>query len=633
MAFTAGDWTISYAAKTVTNNDAATGTNLPAAFGDNTYVGPILEFFQWLATQFAAAGQMDDDYPIESQTPTVYKWLNGWTFGHANDYKYLEGGSIVDPVGSGSANADSLWSNIYSIGSQTTGTQIYLIQADAEVTPWWITGNVDILVKVKNNGSWIQSVDTGGTPTNGGVWLYAREFGDLYDHGFANLSAGGRNPLGVNTAADSGNKSGELFLSVASATGFVAGKFVKGGTSGAVGKTQKIVANDIYLNAVRGGPFVISETLTEYTDRECQTASGQSTTNDGTTPFTNVVAGYTDIKTVFVQRKFEGGTVISGPFTFGETLTQAVTGATFKFVAVVADVLYVEDLVPTGVDGDNILSGATASYDPTSQSAQATVVLNLNNGAGAQPYGVLMDMATRTTAQNYEWSKYITRYGSTGATYKLNADDGQEYRSVVEGTYTEVKVAPFGTLAGTTMYGARGVWLQNYATALFVLIDSNGVEQSPPNYQKVTVTHASLSGCNILVAEISAGVIVKNQYTISSVTTTTIVVTTTIDINKTPQSGQIRVADTQFSYTGFNAATFTGVTPDPTGQSGALYVPLLDVLADAASEVSDNVIYDEAISVRTVVRKYGFKPYTADTQFAGAGLSFSPILTTDPQAT
>ena len=111
MAFNSSDWTINYTNKTVTNNDSGTGNNLPAVYGDDTYVGDIIDFFQWLATTFANASQMDDDYAIESSTPTVYKWLNGWTFGHADDYKYLRGGTIEDPSGSGTATADSLWVN------------------------------------------------------------------------------------------------------------------------------------------------------------------------------------------------------------------------------------------------------------------------------------------------------------------------------------------------------------------------------------------------------------------------------------------------------------------------------------------------------------------------------------------
>jgi hypothetical protein len=258
---------------------------------------------------------------------------------------------------------------------------------------------------------------------------------------------------------------------------------------------------------------------------------------------------------------------------------------------------------------------------------------DLNNGAGSQSYDVEIDCATRSMAQVYEWLKYMTRYGSTGATYTVNGDDGQEYRSADEGTYSDVKVAPFGTLAGSTFYGARGVWVTNYSAADFVLIDATGVEQSPPNYQKVIATHTSLSGCTIFVAEISGGAIVKNQYTINAVTSNTIQATASIDINKTPQAGSLRVGDTVYSYTGFTTDTFTGVSPDPTGETGAFYVPLLDLTADAATEQSDNIIYNAPFDIRTSVRKYGFKPYDVDTTFESTGRSFSPILTVDPQAT
>jgi len=556
MAFSSADWTIDYGAKTVTNNDSGTGNNLPVATGDYSKVGTVLEFFQWLAGEFANASQMDDDYPIESQTPTVYKWLNGWTFGHADDFKYLSGGSIEDPSGSGSANADSLWSNLYSIGSQETGTLLYMIQNDAEVTPWWITGNIDILVLVKDTGSWIQSDDTGGTPTNGGLWIYAREFGDTYDHNFADISGGGRNPIGINTSPDSGNKSGELYVTVADSTNFTVGQFAQDTTTGAVGKIAKVVGNDIYLNAVRGGTITTSNTLAEYSERECNTASGTSSTISSVT---NVVAGYSDITDTF-----------------------------------------------------------------------GSISRDLNNGAGSKNYDVEIDCAARPMTQVYEWLKYLVRYGSADT---VNGDSGQEYRSCSEGSYADVKVAPFGTLAGTTFYGARGVWVTNYSAADFVLIAADASEQAPPNYQKVIANHASLSGCQIFVAEISGGAVIKDQYTIDSVTSNTIVATTSININKTPQSGTIRVGDTVYNYTGYTSATFTGVSPDPTGETGDFYVPLLDLLADATTEQSDNIIYSAPFDIRTSVRKYGFKPYDVDTTFESTGRTFSPILTIDPQAT
>ena len=39
------------------------------------------------------------------------------------------------------------------------------------------------------------------------------------------------------------------------------------------------------------------------------------------------------------------------------------------------------------------------------------------------------------------------------------------------------------------------------------------------------------------------------------------------------------------------------------------------------------------ISVITSVRKYGFKPYDVVATFGAAGLTFTPILAEDPQAT
>lgn len=559
MAFSSADWTINYGSKTVSNNNSASGSNLPSALGNYSKVGPILEFFQWLATEFASTSQMDDTYPIQSDTPTVYKWLNGWTFGHANDYKYLNGGSIEDPVGSGTATADSLWSNLYSIGSQETGSLLYMIQNEAEVTPWWITGNIDILVLVRDTGTAIQSEDTSGTLTDGGVWLYAREFGDTYDHNFSNIYAGGRNPIGVNTSPDSGNKSGELYVTLTGSSGtWTVGSFLIETATGATGKIAAVNGNDITLNAVRGGTLGTTG-CTEAADREGQSPGDATGTISS---ITNIVAGWSAITDTF-----------------------------------------------------------------------GTISRDLNNGAGSQSYDVEIDCATKTTAEVYEWLKYITRYGSTGATYTVNSDDGQEYRSADEGNYAEVKVAPFGTLAGTTFYGARGVWLTNYAAADFVLIDAGATEQSPPNYQLVSVNHPSLAGTNIFVAERSGTTVIKNQYTISTVSGTSITADATIDINKVPQSGSLRVGDTRYVYTGYSGAVFTGVSPDPTGETGDFYVPLLDILADATTEISANIIYNSDFDVRTSVREYGFKPYDVDTAFGSTGLSFSPILTVDPQAT
>ena len=486
MAFSSTHWTIDYGAKTVTNNDSGTGTNLPHD-ASGTYQGTVLAFFQWLAAEFASTGQMDDTYPMTSDTPTVYKWINGWAFGHADDYKYLTGGDVT------SSDGDDYWPSVYTIGSPVAGSQIYITQNDTEIPIWWYTDNIDVLIHAKSGGTWIQSEDTSGTLTDGGIWLWIREYGDYYNHAFVDLY-NGRSPIGLDTAADAAN-----------------------------------------------------------------------------------------------------------------TTAQATVGAS----------------------GVTIGTWGTYSRD-------------LNNGAGFKDYDVEVDCNGLTMDEVYEYLKWATSYDYD---VTINGDDGKEYRSADEGTYAEVKTAPFGTIAGGTLYGARGVWFKNYDAANFVLIDSSGATQNPPNYQAVTASHPDLDGtvstdggCNIFVAEITApgGTIVKDQYTYDDGNSdaTHLHVYENIVVNKTPLSGIVRIGDNQYAYTSFTGKIFT-VTSDPTAETDTAdtYVPFLDVLADATTESSANIVQSGGdIDIRTSVRRYGTKPYDVDTTFNTTGRAFVPILADDPQA-
>ena len=666
----AGDFTINYTAKTVTHSADAV-------------VYTTLYFFRWLATEFAIASQMDDDYAFVSDTPTVYRWVNGWDMGNETSYQYLKGGSIE------TSDAQKLFANLYSIGDQYRSSLLYLVQADAEVTPWWVPGNIDILIKVKNGGTLIDG---------GNVLVMSRDTDALYDHSFVDLSGGGRNPVGINTAQDLNYLlTGDIYLDVAAVTevrtitaisvadptvvttgthNLVTGNIVTiagsnstptidgvrtvtvlspttfsvpvavtvAGTAGSVttafdignfacgttasGRIQYIDATNGYLYLCQvEGTFTTTETIKERSSRTTGDL-GTQTTNHATVAFYNVIAGYNDIKPVFIQRKFTGGTS-GGTWIVGETVTQAVSGWTGKFAAVVSNVLYAENTTGTP-DATNQLTGATGTYTPTATSAQATVDKDLNNGAGAQPYRVVIDCAGRSVLQIYQYLKYV---GAHNSTVVLNADAGEEYRSALEGTYVDSKQAPFGTFAGGTFFGARGVWIEDYLAASFQLTDADGDTQAPPNYQKVQVTHDNLSGCRILVAVRSGAAIVKNQYTVSSATSNSITITeAAININRTPLSGVVRNGDTVYAYTSFSGKVFSGVTPDPSAATGNLYVPLLDIAADATTEQSENLIYNADIPVKARVRKYGYKDFTLDTALGSGGLSLIPILATDPQA-
>jgi len=132
------DFTIDYGAKTVTHTAGTT-------------IYTTLEFFQWLAAVFAQAQQMDDPYAFLSDTPTVYRWVNGWNMGDETSYEYLSGGSIETSDGS------ALFSNLYSIGTQESSTLIYIYQDGSKLDSWWPTGNINVLIKVKDEGALIDS--------------------------------------------------------------------------------------------------------------------------------------------------------------------------------------------------------------------------------------------------------------------------------------------------------------------------------------------------------------------------------------------------------------------------------------------------------------------------------------------
>ena len=528
------DFTISYAGKTVEHTSGAT-------------VYTALAFFQWLAAEFAASAQMDDDYAFVSDTPTVYRWVNDWDFVDSTaDVQFLSGGSIE------SADGNFLYSNLYSIGSQEEGTKLYIIQDGVEVTAWWGTENIDILLEVKADGVLIDG---------GNVLVMARETDYSYDHNTVDLSGGGRNPVGINNAIDSNYSglvdTGDIYIPVIATGDYEAGNYVLGGTSGATARINYVHASRLYLVMVEGGPFNASEVVDEGTTRGATDGDGASSTN----------------------------------------------GAQ---VDVIAD----------------LIGEFTISYSgPYSR--------DLNNGDGFNDYDTTVVATGESVLETYQLLKYITRHGSFES---VDSVDGQQYLAADAG-YTAVKAAPFGSFAGGTFFGARGIWLEGTLTAAYILVDSSGSQQSPPNYQKVQVDHANLSGTQIFVAEISAGEVIKDQYTILSADSTSITATGAIDINKTPLSGSLRVGDTVYDYGSFSGDTFEDVTPDPNAETGDLYVPLLDVLADATQELSDDIIYNTVIDVRTVVRKYGFKEFTTDTTFGATGLTFSPILSDDPQAT
>ena len=84
----------------------------------------------------------------------------------------VNGSSAGGTMSAVSITGESVWSNIFTLGSLVPSTTLNVYQNDTQITPWWTTGHIDILVKVKESGVLIDS---------GNLTILARTYGSLYD--------------------------------------------------------------------------------------------------------------------------------------------------------------------------------------------------------------------------------------------------------------------------------------------------------------------------------------------------------------------------------------------------------------------------------------------------------------------
>jgi len=331
-------------------------------------------------------------------------------------------GTTIGPSTSG----EDLWSNIYTLGTIATNPYalIYVYQYDELLAGWWPRGHIDVLLKVKESGSEI---------AGGVVAVFNRQYGDLFDHYEIDLSAGGRNAVPLATATDLNNDDGltqsELYLIPAATTGFVVGNFVRGVTSGAYGELMATAdtPNRFYLGTVKG-TFQTSETLKETTNGLASGDTGDQTTNDASTAFVNVVAGYGGsgkilVYTVSGELDYNAET---GNFAVGLTVTGGTSGATGVILAItdagVTGTLVLGNVIGTFQDNELITDTGTGSADANGTLDPTVTTVNKAYPLGtAFPYNVVIDLNGDLLLDFYNYLKYITREAQTFALYNYNS--------------------------------------------------------------------------------------------------------------------------------------------------------------------------------------------------------------------
>jgi hypothetical protein len=495
---------------------------------------------------------------------------------------------------------ESLWANIYSLGTIEDFTQLYVYQGTTQVlrykgtASWWEDGQIDILVNVQEVG----------TPTDGGyLTVFARQYGKTYDNFIVDVSAGGRNPIPLATGGDLNNDTGyRQFTGSAGSGTFDASNFIYVGASWAAATKKGVLTA---VAGTTGAPilsyyligdltdFVVSDAVKEYTgladgDATCTagapsdigppTYSGITITHaydetvdideNGTTENYSIVIDLNSTYTVKQGYEFTKYRTRRGET--GTSFTDGIEGE--RYIGSDYRILY------SGGSG-TVSEGAVVTQVTTG--ATGTVVANNTTD------GILILRNSR---------------GTFNGSNQVQVDGSNYVTPIAASAITPIKAAPFGTFAGGKWFCAPGVVLKNFLagdTNNFQLVDDNGNVQVAPTKVTVQIGNTRLGDRVALFRLTSAGgVIDKTEYsgTVQSAGATTVVVGASIDVDVPGKSlgGVLFLVDTsglteyRLRYASWASATFTlanstGLTAD----SGTDTDTIVDAGAFATAQVGD----------------------------------------------
>ncbi|GIU69076.1 MAG: hypothetical protein KatS3mg002_0312 [Candidatus Woesearchaeota archaeon] len=625
MAFL-DDFTVDYQNKMISHTSGTT------VYTANQMYSALQDLFDELS-------QMDDPVPMSAQTPTEYTLINGW-FMDEPSFQYIEGGAIKTSGWDASTYDD--------------GIRVLTFAGTPSQAP--------------TKGDTIAYV--GGSPADTGTVLY---YNAATLQCFVRMST---------TAHTFSNTTTNIEVATVDTGVTLASPSVTGEQLWAnIYSLGSIAAEEYTLNgahSIGAGSVVVNETIDDQTPSsgwiylvddggiierayEYSSWSGSTFTLVGTLNENysggNAVKEYGEVYVV------QNGQKINGWWPYGhiDVLIRVTDwdGTEIDNAKVTCFLrrfghLYDHFEIDLSSGGRNAVPLATTN-DLNNQSTEAVVAnygngvtynisitfgsvsKDLNNGNGSRPYDVVIDCDQAPLSKVYEYLKYVTRNGST---VNLNGVNGEQYISA-NSAYNPVKQSPFGTFAGGTFFGARGVWLENYQAAdakNFQLIDSNGVQQTPPNVVSVTVT-SLVSGDRVAVFRLTGvgGDIYKNQYTAhaSNSSGSTSLITVEAIGSDTPMSGYVRVinpngSEDLYQYSSWTGSTFTLTTTTSKAYTNgeSIYVPIIDDIA-TGSEKTNQLIYSSDIPVLVRVRKKGILPFEVESTITSTGMRVAAIRTPD----
>ena len=250
------------------------------------------------------------------------------------------------------------------------------------------------------------------------------------------------------------------------------------------------------------------------------------------------------------------------------------------------------DTVDTIADATaaNYLNGTTASI--AFATAGAPYNVDVDQDGTTEAYGGQINQSSQTNT--ILWAAAAKYFFRKGATDTIAGVQAQLYRTL-NSSYAQTKDSPIGTIAGGTIFFARGWVPINVATAdasRYQVITTAGVQKNPPVFYIRAVTGLT-SGQKVFLARRSAvGFALTSEFTLASGNNSgnsTLVVSTSIPVDK-PTTGFIRVfrntgAEDRYAYTSWTGSTFTlsGTLSTTYAAGNSAYVPFIDETASGSS--------------------------------------------------
>lgn len=456
----------------------------------------------------------------------------------------ITGGTAEDATQTSAAlTGEMLWANIYNTGLATLEPETHqyidqnssLLVAYKGTSDWWLDGQFDILVQVKEPGA----IGTGsGLIDHGRIKVLARQYGATYAWFEVDLSAGGRNPIPLSAGDDLDNTTG--FRTLTGNTGVsdfdVENWIFVGATWATATKRAKLTAVsgtvtdpvlEYYLLGDPISDFVISDAIKEYTG----TATGDGTCTAGTptdagpanlgTPPT-ITFGYDNTADID-----EDGTVED--YGLVVDVNQNTLADLWEWMKYVTYRGYTTDIdAGAGTVPGRFYRGYQRRVVYATQTGtwtEGSPIYFYTAGDVLQAYGTIgsdEDNGTAGELMIYNW----TLANGGDITTITKASDSDPYSgtnaAVVTGStdifsITPIQKCPLGDFAGGTFFGADGVLLIDYQVAeenSFQLKTNQGVVKVVPTKVTASIGNTRV-GDKLSIFVIDAnGDIIKDDYTI-----------------------------------------------------------------------------------------------------------------------